>query len=178
MENLKSKFESDDSESESDDDDDESDDESASCKCDKRIQSLEERVSYLESIIKGFHKETNVSFHDFDDIKSTLIINKDHLTKVLETNMEEQILCMIINENKKRPFMKMTKHLCMYKNGWVYMEDSDLKLLIETIEHKLLLLHSKSSYDPEKCFENNKIIYGLNLSVRFKKIKNKLIDTL
>ena len=64
------------------------------------------------------------------------------------------------------------------KNGWVYMEDSDLKLFIETIEHKLLLLHSKSSYDQETCFENNQIIYGLNLSTRFKKIKNKLIDML
>ena len=56
--------------------------------------------------------------------------------------------------------------------------DSDLKLFIETIEHKILLLHSKRVRDAETHFENNKIIYGLNLLGRFKKIKNKLIDNI
>ena len=148
-----------------------------------RIQALEERVSYLESIIEKFMGQNQShqghdSQNDFDEVRKTIDITKGHLSQVLETSMEEQIILIMIEENKKRRFMKMTKELCMYKNGWVYMEDSDLKLFIETIEHKLLLLHSKSSYDQETCFENNKIIYGLNLSTRFKKIKNKLIDML
>jgi len=145
-----------------------------------RIQALEERVSYLESIIEKFlgQSKSQTMDHDLDEVRTTLDITKGHLSQVLESSMEEQIILILIEENKKRRFMKMTKELCMYKNGWIYMEDSDLKLLIETIEHKLLLLHSKSSYDQETCFENNKIIYGLNLSSRFKKIKNKLIDML
>ena len=151
-----------------------------------RIQSLEERVSYLESIIEQFCQGQNQNqnqnqgqnHYEFDEILETIDINKDHLTQVLKTSMEEQIILIILEENKRRRFMKMTKELSMYKKKWIYMEDSDLKLLIEIIEHKLLLLHSKSSYDQETCFENNKIIYGLNLSTRFKKIKSKLIDML
>jgi hypothetical protein len=149
---------------------------------DYRIQSLEQRVTYLESIIEQFisqgqgQKGQSQCEHNFDEIIKNIIINEDHLSQVLETSMEEQIISIIAEENKKKNFMKMTRELYMYKNGWIYMEDSDLKLLIETIEHKILLLHSKSSYEPEKCFDNNKIIYGLNLSNRFKKIKNKLID--
>jgi hypothetical protein len=94
--------------------------------------------------------------------------------------MEDQIISIIIEENKNKHFMKMTKHLLMYKNqlGWVYMDDSDLKLLIETIEHKILLFHSKTGQDAETHFDNNKIVYGLNLSNRFKKIKIKLIDNI
>ena len=147
---------------------------------DKRIKDLEERVQYLESIIKTFIKpnDSDSENYDFDEARKNITINKDHLSQVLETSMEEQIILIMIEENRKKRFMKMTKDLQMYKNGWVYMEDSDLKLFIETIEHKILLLHSKASYDEEKCFENNKIIYGLNLPVRFKKIKNKLIDTM
>jgi hypothetical protein len=151
---------------------------------DLRIQSLEERVSYLESIIEkicqgqNHNQDQNHSEYEFDEILETININKDHLHQVLKTSMEEQIIFIILEENKRRRFMKMTKELSMYKKTWVYMEDSDLKLLIEIIEHKLLLLHSKSSYDEETCFENNKIIYGLNLSTRFKKIKSKLIDML
>ena len=147
-----------------------------------RIQSLEERVSYLESIIEKMCQGQNLSLsqnhYEFDEILETIDINKDHLSQVLKTSMEEQIILIILEENKRRRFMKMTKELSMYKKRWIYMEDSDLKLLIEIIEHKLLLLHSKSSYDQETCFENNKIIYGLNLSTRFKKIKSKLIDML
>jgi hypothetical protein len=157
-------------------------DSDSDCECDSmdRIQALEERVSYLESIIEKFvgkGRDDHLD-HNLDEVTRTIDITKGHLSQALESSMEEQIILILIEENKRRRFMKMTKELCMYKNGWICMEDSDLKLLIETIEHKLLLLHSKSSYDQETCFENNKIIYGLNLSTRFKKIKNKLIDML
>lgn len=142
-----------------------------------RIQSLEERVSYLESLIKMNHEPCQ-SQYDIDEVRNDINITSTHLSNILESNMEDQIISIIIEENKKKPFMKMTKHLFMYKQGWVYMDDSDLKLLIETIEHKILLFHSKTGQDAETRFDNNKIIYGLNLSIRFKKIKIKLIDSI
>jgi hypothetical protein len=149
-----------------------------------RVQLLEERVSYLESLILKMSDSKNQiheqSQYDIDEVRNNITITSTHLSQILETTMEDQIISIIIEENKKKSFMKMTKHLFMYKNqlGWVYMDDSDLKLLIETIEHKILLFHSKSGQDAETHFDNNKIIYGLNLSVRFKKIKIKLIDTI
>jgi len=155
-----------------------------------RVQLLEERVSYLESIIlkmnhgqgqsqsqNQYQNQTHTE-HDIDEVRNNITITNTHLSQILETNMEDQIISIIVEENKKKPFMKMTKHLFMYNKGWVYMDDSDLKLLIETIEHKILLFHSKTGQDAETRFDNNKIIYGLNLSIRFKKIKIKLIDSI
>jgi hypothetical protein len=104
-----------------------------------RIQSLEERVTYLESIIEKFIGKSGPGHsghsldHDFDEVRTTIDINKTHLSQVLETSMEEQIISIILEENKRRRFMKMTKELSMYKNGWIYMEDSDLKLFIRII---------------------------------------------
>ena len=143
-----------------------------------RVLSLEERVSYLESLILKMNHNQNE--YDIDDIRNDIIITNTHLSQILQTNMEDQIISIIIEENKNKHFMKMAKHLLMYKNqlGWVYMDDSDLKLLIETIEHKILLFHSKTGQDAETHFDNNKIVYGLNLSNRFKKIKIKLIDNI
>ena len=153
-----------------------------------RIELLEERVNYLENLIKTYmsnqSNQSNQSsnrvekVYDFEEIRNSIVINDAHLSQVLETSMEEQIILIIVEINKKTPFIRMTKDLYMYKNGsgWVHMDDADLMLLIRTIEHKILLLHSTYPTDAEKCFDNNKIIYGLNLTGRFKKIKNKLID--
>lgn len=149
-----------------------------------RVKLLEEKVSYLESLIlKMNHSQSQIHepcHYDMDEVRNDITITNIHLSHILETNMEDEIISIIVEENKKKPFMKMTKNLFMYKNqlGWVYMDDSDLKLLIETIEHKILLFHSKTGQDAETHFENNKIIYGLNLSNRFKKIKIKLIDNI
>jgi len=147
-----------------------------------RVQLLEERVAYLESLIKGLqgqNQNQNQNQYDIDEIRENIIITDYHLSQILQTSMEEQIILIIIDINKKTPFMKMAKELSMYKgSGWVHMDDSDLKLFIETIEHKILLLHSNRLRDAETHFDNNKIIYGLNLMTRFKKIKNKLIDNI
>jgi ferredoxin-fold anticodon binding domain-containing protein len=142
-----------------------------------RVQLLEERVAYLESIIKGFQCQTQ-GYHDIDAVRENIVITDYHLSQILQTSMEEQIILMIIEINKKTPFIKMAKELSMYKGGWVHMDDSDLKLFIETIEHKILLFHSNCQRDVETHFDNNKIIYGLNLMGRLKKIKNKLIDNI
>ena len=145
-----------------------------------RIETLEERVIYLENLIKTHmcgSQSNRVKYYDFEEIRTNIVVNDSQLSQVLETSMEEQIINIIVKENKKTPFIRMTKNLCIYKNdGWEDMDDSDLMLLIRTIEHKILLLHSTYPTDAEKCFDNNKIVYGLNLVGRFKKIKNKLID--
>ena len=142
-----------------------------------RIELLEERVAYLESIIKGFQCQKSNQYN-IDEVRDNIVITDNHLSQILQTSMEEQIILMITDINKKTPFMKMAKDLCMYNGGWVHMDDSDLKFFIETIEHKILLFHSKRLRDVETHFDNNKIIYGLNLTGRFKKIKNKLIDNI
>ena len=142
------------------------------------VHTLEERVTYLESMIINMNGQgQGQKNHDFDEIRTTIVINEMHLAQVLQTSMEEQIIAIIVEENKKRPFIKMMKDLCMFKNQWIRMDDSDLILLIRTIEHKLLLLHSQCPADPEKSFDTTNIIYGLNLG-RFKKIKSKLIESI
>ena len=154
-----------------------------------RIELLEQRVIYLENLIKTHisnispnqsNQSNYVKQYDFEEIRTNIVINDEHLSQVLETSMEEQIIFIIVEENKKTPFIRMLKDLYMYKNGsgWIHMDDADLMLLIRTIEHKILLLHSTYSTDAEKCFDNNKIVYGLNLVGRFKKIKNKLIENI
>jgi len=144
-----------------------------------RVQLLEERVAYLESIIKGFQCQTQSKNYDINEVRENIVITHHNLSQILQTSMEEQIILMIIDINKKTPFMKMAKELSMYNGAaWIHMEDSDLKLFIETIEHKILLFHSNCPRDVDTHFDNNKIIYGLNLMARFKKIKNKLIDNI
>jgi hypothetical protein len=93
-----------------------------------RLQLLEERVAYLESIIKGFQGQTQ-GYHDIDEVRENIVITDYHLSQILQTSMEEQIILMIIEINKKTPFIKMAKELSMYKGGWVHMDDSDLKCL-------------------------------------------------
>jgi hypothetical protein len=144
-----------------------------------RVQYLEERVNYLESLIMNIANmntaENKTKPHDFDEIMTSIDVNHSHLDQILKTSMEEQIIAIIVEENKKRPFIKMMKDLCMFKTKWIRMDDSDLILLIRTIEHKVLLLHSSYQTDTEKSFDNTNIIYGLNLG-RFKKIKAKIIE--
>ena len=143
----------------------------------QRVQSLEERVKYLESLIMNQSQSQSIQIkpYDFDEIRESITVNDSHLDQILKTSMEEQIIAIIVEENKKRLFIKMMKDLCMFKNGWIRMDDSDLILLIRTIEHKVILLNSKYQTDTEKSFDNTNIVYGLNLS-RFKKIKTKIID--
>ena len=145
----------------------------------KRVQSLEERVNYLESLIMNMTHMANTNSdktpYDFDEIRTSIVVTDTHLDQILKTSMEEQIIAIIVEENKKRPFMRMMKDLCMFKTKWVRMDDSDLILLIRTIEHKVILLHSSYQIDTEKSFDNTNIIYGLNLG-RLKKIKAKIIE--
>ena len=145
----------------------------------ERVLLLEERVKYLENLIKG---KIEIDAYDFDETVNNIKVTTFHLSQVLKSNMEDQIIHIIVDHNKQFPFLKMSKDLSMYKKQickWIYLPDSDLKFLFVTIEYKLRKLYNEMSYDnAEKYFEDNKIILGLDLNGRFKKIKNKLIDNI
>jgi len=143
----------------------------------ERVLLLEERVKYLENLIKG---KIEIDAYDFDETVNNIKVTTFHLSQVLKSNMEDQIIHIIIDHNKQFLFLKMTKELSMYKNKkWVYLPDSDLKFLFLTIEYKLRKLYNENSDDnAERYFEENKIILGLDLNGKFKKIKNKLIDNI
>jgi hypothetical protein len=141
----------------------------------QRFRLLEERVRYLES------QQVRESAYDFEETLKTIEVNEFHLAQVIESNMEDQIISILINHNKQYPFLKMCKHLCMFKEKWIFLTDADFKLMIETIEYKLLKIHQKQSEtesNPDNYFEVNKIMYGLNFAARCKKIKVKLIEGL
>jgi hypothetical protein len=141
----------------------------------ERLRLLEERVQYLES------QQLRESAYDFEETLKTIEVTDIHLAQVIESNMEDQIIAILINHNKQYPFLKMCKHLCMFKEKWVFLTDADFKLMIETIEYKLLKIHQKQSEtetNADNYFEVNKIMYGLNFAVRCKKIKVKLIEGL
>jgi hypothetical protein len=63
-----------------------------------RVQSLEERVVYLESLIKNQYQaqQTHKNFYDIDEVRDNIIITDLHLSQILQTSMEEQIILMII----------------------------------------------------------------------------------
>ena len=146
----------------------------------ERVRMLEERVKYLESLIKAnINKIDKIDAYDFDESVNNIKVTTFHLSQILKSNMEDQIIHIIVDHNKQFPFLKMSKELLMYKDKWVYLPDSDLKFLFITIEYKIRKLYSEMAYDnAEKYFEDNKIILGLDLNGKFKKIKNKLIDCL
>jgi len=143
----------------------------------ERVRMLEERVKYLENLIKG---KIDIDAYDFDESVNNIKVTTFHLSQVLKSNMEDQIIHMIVDHNKQFPFLKMSKDLSMYKNQkWVYLPDSDLKFLFLTIEYKIRKLYNENSYDnADRYFEDNKIILGLDLNGKFKKIKKKLIDNI
>ena len=141
----------------------------------EKMRILEERVKDLEE------REVNVKIdgYDFETSLQKITISDFHLSQILATNMEDVIISILCEYNKEYSFLQMRKHLCMYKSKWILLTDADFKFMIDTIEFKILKLYSTTLHEnADKYFENNKIMYGLNLSVRFKKIKNKLIDNI
>jgi hypothetical protein len=139
----------------------------------ERLQKLEERVKEIEE------KEVKVDGYDFEKIIEKITINQFHISQILSTNIEDVIISIICEYNIEFPFLQMRKQLCMFKSKWVLLNDTDFKFLIDSIEFKILKIYSQQLHEnADKYFENNKIMYGLNLSVRFKKIKNKLIDNI
>jgi len=137
-----------------------------------RLNKLEERVLFLEG-----NKKSN-QFYDFEESLKDITIENFHLSQVIETNIEDQIISVIVDYNKEKTFLQIRKGLYKFQGEWVSMTDSDYKFMFETIEYKFIKLYSKTNQNADKYFENNKKVYGLNLTVRFKKLKSKLIDNI
>lgn len=139
----------------------------------ERLQKLEQKVKELEE------KEVKVDGYDFEKTIEEITINQFNILQILATNIEDVIISIICEHNKEYPFLQMRKQLCMFKSKWILLNDTDFKFMIDSIEFKILKIYSQKLHETaDKYFENNKIMYGLNLSVRFKKIKNKLIDNI
>ena len=138
----------------------------------ERLKKLEDRVKYLES---GTKKEKEKA-HDFDAAIKDITVEDHHLSQILVSNMEDQLISIIAEYNRDKPFIQLRRQLYKYKEGWVVMADSDLIYLFENMEFKVMQLYSKTTQEQEKYFDNNKIIYGLNITTRLKKIKTKLIE--
>jgi len=137
-----------------------------------RLNKLEERVLFLEG------KKNSNQFYDFEESLKDITIEDFHLSQVIETNIEDQIISVIVDYNKEKTFLQIRKGLYKFQGEWVSMTDSDYKFMFETIEYKFIKLYSKTNQNADKYFENNKKVYGLNLTVRFKKLKSKLIDNI
>lgn len=140
----------------------------------ERFKQLEDRVKFLES---GTKKEKEKA-HDFDEAIKDITVEDYHLSQILVSNMEDQLISIIAEYNRDKPFIQLRRQLYKYKEGWVIMADSDIIHLFENMEFKVMRLYSKESQEQEKYFDNNKIIYGLNIMTRLKQIKKKLIDNI
>ena len=137
----------------------------------QRVQSLEERVKYLESLImnqsqcQSHSQSIQTKPYDFDEIRESITVNDSHLDQILKTNMEEQIIAMIVEENQKRPFIKMMKDtkwnlspeiskiflIDMFKNNKELFKNTGGS--IETFITKLKMCHSKRVFPLDKQFK-------------------------
>uniref|UniRef100_A0A6C0ESJ5 Uncharacterized protein n=1 Tax=viral metagenome TaxID=1070528 RepID=A0A6C0ESJ5_9ZZZZ len=145
-----------------------------------RLKFLEEKVIFLESRLELelLNTKKKTTFYDFEESLKNIIVEDFHLSQVLETNIEDQIISIIVDHNQQNTFLQIRKGLYKFQGEWIVMTDSDYKFMFETIEYKIIKLYSKTNQNADKYFENNKKVYGLNLSARFKKLKIKLIDNI
>ncbi len=145
-----------------------------------RLKYLEEKVIFLESRLELelSNSKKKSTFYDFEESLKNITVEDFHLSQVLETNIEDQIISIIVDYNQQNTFLQIRKGLYKFQGEWIVMTDSDYKFMFETIEYKIIKLYSKTNQNADKYFENNKKVYGLNLSVRFKKLKSKLIDNI
>ena len=145
-----------------------------------RLKYLEEKVIFLESKLELelSNSKKKSTFYDFEESLKNITVEDFHLSQVLETNIEDQIISIIVDYNQQNTFLQIRKGLYKFQGEWIIMTDSDYKFMFETIEYKIIKLYSKTNQNADKYFENNKKVYGLNLTVRFKKLKSKLIDNI
>jgi hypothetical protein len=69
----------------------------------KRVQSLEERVKYLESLImdqsQSHFQSMQTKPYEFDEIIGSITVNDSHLDAILKTNMEALLTCQKNHRN-------------------------------------------------------------------------------
>jgi hypothetical protein len=137
-----------------------------------RLEILEKKLAMLEK------PQTS---YNFKDVIKEIVVSESDVKEVLQTNMMQQIIKIINNANNASPFLKLkrTIYKCE-KDTWVKLSDEDITYMFEYIEYLLITQYKNSpiSTSADDYFENNNIIYGLNLTKNFKKIKSLFVQSL
>jgi len=135
----------------------------------ERVARLEKEVEQL----KASQKE-----HNFHEVLNHICITDDDLHQVYHSDMFTHVLRIILETNRKTPFLKVKRKLCRFENVWIPMNDYDIEQLVKHVESLFIQLHSKNAakYSPDDFFQKVKVIYGLNVNVR--KFKTELMNAL
>ena len=140
----------------------------------ERLVALEKEVAILKGECKG------PDGYSFKEALHSICVTEHDLSLVYNSSMKKQILRLIVEFNKKTPFLKWKRVLYKYEEEWLKLTDDDVTHMIEHVEHLFIVLYKKVSKDlkPEEFFETAEIIYGLELNKNFKKIKAELFQAL
>jgi hypothetical protein len=95
--------------------------------------------------------------------------------------MDQEIVNILIKTNTAHNYLQYKKHVFKCENGnTVKVDDDDYKYMFEYVEYLLIKeFHQYSlTLKSDDFFEKNKIIYSLNLSKNFKKVKTLFLQAL
>jgi hypothetical protein len=137
-----------------------------------RLEILEKKLAMLEK------PQTN---YNFKDVIKGIVVSESDIKEVLHTSMMQHIIKIINNANNSTPFLKLkrTIYKCE-KDTWIKLSDEDITYMFEYIEYLLITQYKNSpnSTSADDFFDHNTIIYGLNLTKNFKKIKTLFVQSL
>ena len=140
------------------------------------LSQLEKRVQFLEGRI-----QTSKDFNDFKETIKLISVTSEHLTNIFNTSIEEEIIKILIELNISTPFLQYKKNVFKLDNGnMIKVEDDDYKYMFEYVEYLIIKeFHQYSlTLKSDDFFEKNKIIYSLNLSKNFKRVKTLFLQAL
>jgi hypothetical protein len=137
-----------------------------------RLEILEKKLAMLEK------PQAN---YNFKDVIKGIVVSDADVKEVIQTNMAQHIIKIINSTNNATPFLKLKRTIYKFdKDELVKLSDDDITYMFEYIEYLLITQYKNSpiSSSAEDYFENNSIIYGLNLTKNFKKIKTLFVQSL
>jgi len=137
-----------------------------------RLEILEKKMAMLEK------PQAN---YNFKDVIKGIVVSDADVKEVIQTNMAQHIIKIINSTNNATPFLKLKRTIYKFdKDELVKLSDDDITYMFEYIEYLLITQYKNSpiSSSAEDYFENNSIIYGLNLTKNFKKIKTLFVQSL
>ena len=137
-----------------------------------RLELLEKKIALLEK------PQTK---YNFKDVIKGIVVSDSDVKEVIQTNMAQHIIKIINSTNNATPFLKLKRTIYKFdKDELVKLSDEDITYMFEYIEYLLITQYKNSpiSSSADDYFENNTIIYGLNLTKNFKKIKTLFVQSL
>jgi predicted protein tyrosine phosphatase len=141
----------------------------------ERISQLEKRVQMLE------RRDTTNELNDFKETIKLISVSTENLTNIFNTSMDQEIVNILIKMNSSHNYLQYKKHVFKCENNnMVKLDDDDYKYMFEYVEYLLIKeFHQYSlTLKSDDFFEKNKIIYSLNLSKNFKKVKTLFLQSL